>query len=118
MKPMKSFGYCFVVLGALVLCYGFTVAFMEMLNPATIFSMASSGTSVDFFSVFWSKIAGWSILAVALFVVGGVGLYVGRGPKQDKQSSEQHIAELEEKLTAMSRRLDEIEKNRNEAGVN
>ena len=94
MKLWKILGYCFSVLGTLVFCYGFTVAFMNTLDPAAIFSMASSGTSVDFFSVFWSQIVGWTILAVALLIVGGVGLYVGRGPKQDRLSNEQRIVEL------------------------
>jgi hypothetical protein len=114
MKLWKILGYCFSVLGALVFCYGFTVAFMDMLNPASIWSMASSGASVDFFSVFWSQIAGWTVLAVALLIVGGIGLFVGRGPKRDKRSNEQRIAELENSLTVISNRLEEIELKQNQ----
>ncbi len=114
MKLSKVLGYFFAVLGALAFCYGFTVAFMNVLDPATIFGMASSGTSVDFFSAFWSQIAGWTVLSIALFIVAGVGLYVGRGPKQNKRSNEQRIAELENSLTAISNRLNEIEQKQNQ----
>jgi hypothetical protein len=114
MKPWKILGYCFAVLGALVLCYGFTVGFINALNPAAIWSMASSDTSVDFFSVLWSEIAAWTVFAVALFIVGGIGLYVGRNPKHDKRSNDQRIAELENSLAAISNRLDEIERKQNQ----
>lgn len=114
MKLWKIVGYCFVVLGALVLCYGFTVGFMDALNPAAIWGMATSGESVDFLSVFWSKIALWTVPAVALFVVGGIGVFVGRNPKQDRRSNDERIAELENSLAAISSRLDEIERKQNQ----
>jgi hypothetical protein len=115
MKLWKIFGYCFAVLGALVLCYGLIVGFMDTLNPAAIWSMASSGKSVEFFSAFLSEIAAWTIFAIALFVVGGIGLVIGRNPKQDKRSDGQRIVELENSLTALSTRLDEIERKQNES---
>ncbi len=113
MKPWKILGYCFAGLGAIVFCYGFTVGIMNSLDPAKIWSMASSGTTVDFFSVFWSEIAGWTILAVALLIVGGIGLFVGRNPKHDKRSSEERIAELEENLAIVNSQLDEIKRKQN-----
>jgi hypothetical protein len=114
MKLWKVLGYFFSVLGTLVFCYGFIVGFMDTLNPAAIFSMASSGMTVDFFSVFWSQIATWTVLAVALFIVGGVGLYVGRNPKQDKPSNDQRIAELENRLKTISSQIEEIERKQNQ----
>jgi uncharacterized membrane protein len=113
MKLWKVLGYCFAVLGALVFCYGFTVAFIDMLNPAAIWSAAESGMPVDFFSGFSSKVAAWTILAVALFITGGIGLYLGRNPKQDKRSDNQRIVELENSLAAVSSRLDEMERKQN-----
>jgi len=87
---------------------------MDMLSPDAIWSAASPGTAVDFFSGFWSEIAVWTVLAIALFIGGGIGLYIGRNPKQDKRSNEQRIAELENGLAAVSSRLDEIEHKHNE----
>jgi hypothetical protein len=65
-------------LGVLVFCYGFTAAFLDMLNPSTIWSMASSEETFDFFSVFWIKIEGCTVFAVGLCIVGGIDLFVGR----------------------------------------
>ncbi len=87
---------------------------MDMLNPAAMWSAAESGMSVDFFSGFWSKIEVWTILAIVLFVAAGIGLYVGRNPKQDRQSKDQRIAELEQDLAAVSTRLDEVERKQNQ----
>ncbi len=115
MKLWKILGYILVVVGALVLCYGFTVGFMNMLSPAAMWSAASSGMSIDFFSSFWSQIALWTVLAVALLIVGGVGLYVGRDPKQDRRSKDQRIAELEEDLKLMTSRLEEVERKQNQS---
>ncbi len=70
---------------------------------------------VDFFSGFWSEIAAWTVIAIALFVVAGIGLYVGRNPKQDKRPNDQRIIELENSLTAISSRLDEIERKQNKS---
>jgi hypothetical protein len=118
MKLWKVLGYVFVLLAALVFCYGLTVGLMDALNPAAIWSMASSGTSVDFFSVLWSKIAIWIILGAALFIVGGIGLYAGRNPKRDKQSNDQRINELENSLATLAIRLDEIERKQNQSASN
>lgn len=109
MKLWKIIGYCFVSLGLLVFGYGFTVAFMDMLSPSKIWGMASSGQTVDFFSTFGSAITGWTALSVALFIVGGIGLFVGRNRKIDKLSNEERISELEETLRVISGRLDELE---------
>jgi hypothetical protein len=112
MKLWKIFGYCFTGLGLLVFCYGFTNAFLNMLSPAKIWGMASSGQTVDFFSAFWSETAGWIILSIIIFIFGGIGLFIGRTQKLDKRSNEERIEELEEKLKAVSIRLDELEGSR------
>jgi hypothetical protein len=109
MKLWKIFGYCFTGLGLLIFCYGFTNAFLNMLNPSTIWGLASSGQTVDFFSAFWSETAGWIMLSIIVFIVGGIGLFIGRSPKLDKRSNDERIEELEEKLKAFSIRLDELE---------
>jgi hypothetical protein len=109
MKLWKICGYCFTGLGLLVFCYGFTNAFLNMLNPATIWGMASSGQTVDFFSAFWSQSAGWIMLSIIIFIFGRIGLFIGRNPKLNKHSNEQRIEDLEEKLRAFSIRLDELE---------
>jgi hypothetical protein len=117
MKLWKILGYCFTGLGLLVFCYGFTIAFMNMLNPSTIWGMASSGQTVDFISAFWSKIAGWTVLSIILFIIGGIGLFVGRNQKLDKRSNDERIAELEDDLKAFSIRLNELERKSREKEV-
>jgi hypothetical protein len=116
MKPLKILGYIFITLGTLVFCYGFFTGFTDTLNPALIWSMSSSDTSVDsFFTVFWNTIAPWMILSTALFIVGAIGLIVGREPKKDKKTTDQHIADLEEKIETLTKRLNEQEKKNNTA---
>jgi hypothetical protein len=116
MKPWKILGYCFIVLGTLIFCYGFFIGFMDTFNPALIWSMSSSGTSVDsFFTVFWNAIAPYMILSTTLFIVGGAGLFIGREPKKDKKTTDQQIAELEEKIQTLTKRLDDKEKNNTNA---
>ena len=123
MKLWKVIGYLFAGVGILLLCYGFFVAFTDTINPSTIFSGSSNGlinSSIDsFFSVFLSAIAPWLILSLALFVIGGIGLYVGRAPKIDKGSIEEELnrsrIDLLEKTVdrnykALSKRLEAIEK--------
>lgn len=122
MKAWKIIGYIFACLGTLFFFYGFSVGFMDTINPSTIFSMGSSDSSFgSFFSLFWSAIVPWMILAVLTFVVAGFGLYAGRNQKKVKPSNDQETINvrldmLEEiiakNFTDISKRLDMIEKQR------
>ena len=122
MKLWKVVGYLFACLGILLLSYGFFAAFTDTINPSAIFSGSSDGSigsSIDsFFSVFLSAIAPWLILGCVMFVVGGIGLYVGRDPKTTKVSIDQEtvnvrLEELERTVArnneVISKRLDAIE---------
>ena len=131
MKLWKVVGYILACLGILLLCYGFFVAFTDTINPSAIFSGssdASIGSSIDsFFSVFLSAIAPWLILSCVMFVVGGIGLYVGRDQKTAKISTIEEITnarleELEKTVArnheAISNRLEAIEEQLKKRSVN
>jgi hypothetical protein len=121
MKAWKIIGYIFACLGTVFFFYGFFVGLMETINPSTIFLMGSSDPSMSsFFSLLWSTIAPWMVLAVIAFVVGGFGLYVGRNQKKVKPSDDQEMINVRvdalEKTVArnfedISKRLDALEKH-------
>jgi hypothetical protein len=121
MKAWKIIGYSFACLGALLFVYGFFVGLMDTINPSTIFLNSSSDPSLgSFFSVFWSAIAPWMVLATITFVVGGFGLYAGRNPKKvkpldDRETINARLYALEKmvarNLDDISKRLDGLEKN-------
>lgn len=118
MKAWKLLGYIFTCLGVLSFFYGFFDGFMQTINPAAMFS-GSADPSVDsFFSQFISVIVPWMVLSAFLFVVGGVGLYVGRDKKRIKPELFQddvnfRFETLEEtvdrRFQEISKRLDTIE---------
>jgi hypothetical protein len=120
MKAWKVLGYLFVSLGTLCFLYGLFVGVTETINLTTALFMDSSSSSMDsFFSLFLSAIAPWMVLACALFVVGGVGLFLGRDKNKVKLSTNQEniygqIEILERKIDKnfqlVSSRLDAIEK--------
>ena len=119
MKAWKIIGYICVCLGILSFFYGFFVGLTQMISPAALFSGSSSDYSIDsFFSQFLGSIAQWMILATLTFVVGGVGLYVGRDKKRTKPSIDQDTINfrlemleqtIERKFQEVSKRLDAIE---------
>ena len=118
MKAWKLVGYIFTCLGVFSFFYGFFDGFMQTINPAAMFS-GSADPSVDsFFSQFISVIAPWMILSTVLFVVGGVGLIVGRDKKRIKPEFFQddvnfRFETLEEtidrRFREISKRLDAVE---------
>ena len=118
MKAWKIVGYIFTALGTISFFYGLFDGFMQTINPAAMFS-GSSDPSVDsFFSQFTSAIAPWMVLATVLFVVGGVGLFVGRDKKRikpdlDPDNVNFRFETLEEtmdrRFQEVSKRLDAIE---------
>ena len=118
MKAWKLVGYIFTCLGILSFFYGFFDGLMQTINPAAMFS-GSADPSVDsFFSQFISVIAPWMILSTVLFVVGGVGLIVGRDKKRIKPELFQddvnfRFETLEEtidrRFREISKRLDAVE---------
>jgi hypothetical protein len=119
MKAWKLIGYIFAGLGTFSLLYGFFVGFTETINPSAILSAGSSDVSMDsFFSLFLSAISPWMILAVVLFIVGGVGLYLGKDEKRiklpiDQESINARFEMLEmtvdKNFQTISKRLDSIE---------
>jgi hypothetical protein len=121
MKAWKAVGYIFTCLGVLSLFYGFFDGFMQTINPAAMFS-GSADPSVDsFFSQFLSVIAPWMVLATVLFIVGGVGLYVGRDKKIKKPEFDQDTINfrfetleetMDKRFQEVSKRLDAIEEQK------
>lgn len=119
MKAWKVIGYVFACLGTLFLSYAFLVGLEDTINPSTAMLFGSSGSSVDsFFSLFWSAIAPWVVLASVMFVLGGIGLYAGRNknpvkPSNDQDSINARIDRLEKlvdrNFEVASKRLDNIE---------
>jgi hypothetical protein len=124
MKAWKVVGYIFVCLGTLCFLYGFFVGVTETINLTTALFMDSSGSSMDsFFSLFLFAIAPWMVLASALFIVGGVGLFLGRDKNKVKLSTDQeNICEriemlertIDRNFQSVSNRLDAIEKQQKE----
>jgi hypothetical protein len=121
MKAWKVVGYIFTGLGVLSLFYGFFDGFMQTINPAAIFSGSSDPSIDSFFSQFLSVIAPWMVLATVLFVVGGIGLHVGRDKKIKKPEFDQdninfRFETLEESMDRrfqeVSKRLDAIEEQK------
>jgi hypothetical protein len=121
MKAWKIIGYVFVILGTLFVFYGFSIGFMETINPSTIFSINSSDSSFSsFFSLFWSAIAPWITLATFTFIVAGWGLYAGREKKAVKSSNDQELINLRLKaleetvaknFLEISKRLDKMDEH-------
>jgi hypothetical protein len=127
MKAWKLVGYIFTGLGTISLFYGFFDGFMQTINPAAMFSGSSDPSIDSFFSQFISAIAPWMILATYLFVVGGVGLYVGRDKKRMKPELFQdnvnfRFDTLEEtmdrRFQEVSKRLDVIEEEQKKTNLN
>ena len=119
MKAWKVIGYIFACLGTISFLYGFYVGLMETINPtAALFNGSSDSSMGSFFSQFLSAIAVWMILATVLFIVGGVGLYVGKDKKKiklpiDQESINVRLEMLERTVDrnfqTVSKRLDSIE---------
>lgn len=124
MKAWKGVGYIFVCLGTLCFLYGLFVGVTETINLTTALFMDSSNSSIDsFFSIFLSAIAPWMVLASALFIVGGVGLFLGRNKNKVKLSTDQeNICEriemlertIDRNFQSVSNRLDAIETQQKE----
>src|SRR5665647_715393 len=118
MKALKIIGYIFVFLGTLCFIYGFFVGLTETINPSALF-LGSSGSSIDsFFSLFLNAIAPWMVLASALFIIGGVGLFFGRNKNKVKLLDDQENINarfdrlertIDRNFQTISMRLDEIE---------
>jgi hypothetical protein len=123
MKLWKVLGYIFVLLGTAVFFYGFFIGLTDAINPssALIFSGSSDLSMDSFFSVLWASIGSWMILATIMFIIGGIGLIVGRSPKKDEippnQAINSRLDELERKMgqnfEVLSKRLEEIERKQN-----
>lgn len=119
MKVWKLIGYIFSGLGTFSFLYGFYVGLTETINPSAILSAGSSDVSMNsFFSLFLSSITPWMILATVLFVIGGVGLYIGKDEKRiklpvDQESINARFEMLERTVDrnfqTISKRLDSIE---------
>ncbi len=118
MKAWKVVGYIFTGLGIISFFYGFFDGFMQTINPATMLSGSADPSIDSFFSQFISAIAPWMVLATFLFVMGGVGLFVGRDKKRvkpalDPDSVNFRFETLEEaidkRFQEVSKRLDAIE---------
>jgi hypothetical protein len=119
MKTWKVIGYIFVGLGTIFFFYAFLVGVQDTINPSTAMLIDSPDSYMDsFFSVFLSAIIPWMILASVMFVLGGIGLYVGRNKSPVKSASDQETINARidrlEKLVdrnfeVTSKRLDAIE---------
>ncbi len=118
MKAWRVVGYIFVCLGTLCFIYGFFVGITETINPAALFTGSSNPSIDSFFSLFLSAIASWMVLSCVLFVVGGVGLFLGRNKNTVKLSTNQEsinarfeILEntIDRNFQTISNRLDAIE---------
>jgi len=117
MRAWKIVGYVFVCIGIILLSYGFFVGLADTINPAAIFAGSSDPSMNDFFSIFLSAIAPWMILASIMFVVGGIGLWLGRNRKGVKPSDiEENVSarldSLEVTIKEISERLDALERQR------
>jgi hypothetical protein len=105
MKAWKAIGYIFVGVGTVFVFYAFFVGVqntINSINPLTAMDIDSTGSYMDsFFSSLLSAIAPWMIIASVLFVLGGIGLFVGRNKHPVKSPSEQE---------AINARIDRLEK--------
>ncbi len=125
MKAWKLIGYIFACLGTLSFLYGFYVALIETINPTTALFTGSSDSSMSsFLSLFLSAIAPWMILATVLFVIGGIGLYIGKDKTKiklpiDQESINARFEMLERTIDrnfqTVSKRLDLIEEQQKKA---
>jgi hypothetical protein len=118
MRYWKLIGYIFVCLGTLFFSYGFLVGITETINPANAAGIGTLDSSVaSFFSLFLSATAPWVILASAMFVIGGFGLYFGRNKNAVKSKDAEIVlakldkleTTIQENFEAISKRLDAIE---------
>ena len=99
MNAGKVVGYASCLIGLVVLMVAFLALLNYMFNLTTASMLSSSEDPQSLImSLFVSAMAPWLVLAVALFVVGGIGFYVGRNKKLTKTPSSEEVNQRLERL--------------------
>ena len=99
MNAGKTVGYVSCLLGLVVLTGAFLAPLTDMFSLTTASLLSSSEDPQSLImSLFVSAMAPWLVFAAALFVVGGVGFYVGRSKKSTKTPSLEEVNQRLERL--------------------
>ena len=108
MNAGKVVGYVSCLIGLVVLMGAFLATLTDMFSPATASLLSSSDDPQSLIMLlFVSAMAPWLVLAVALFIVGGVGFYVGRSKKSTKAPS---LEEVNQRLERLEKTVEENSK--------
>ena len=108
MNAGKVVGYASCLIGLVVLMVAFLALLNYMFNLTTASMLSSSEDPQSLImSLFVSAMAPWLVLAVALFVVGGIGFYVGRNRKSTKTPS---LEEVNQRLERLEKTVEENSK--------
>ena len=99
MNAGKVVGYISCLIGLVILMGAFLAPLNDMFSLATASLLSSSEDPQSLImSLYVSAMAPWLVLAITLFVVGGIGFYVGRNKKSTKTPSLDEINQRLERL--------------------
>jgi hypothetical protein len=113
MNVGKVIGYFSSFIGFIFLLVAFFVGLSDMFDFETASLLSASadpGSAV--LSLFLAAAALWIILAFVMFVIGGLGFYVGRNKNPAKLSSE--ADEINDRLDRLERIIEENSKKSKE----
>ena len=113
MNVGKVIGYVSSFVGFIFLLVAFFVGLSDMFDfeTASLLSASADPGSVVL-SLFLAAATLWIVLASAMFVIGGLGFYVGRNKNSTKPSSE--ADRINERLDRLERIIEENSKKSKE----